>query len=391
MNYLSFSCIILATFLFSSCGDPASNHSKTHDLEKISDVVLSETDIFNGVLIMKFLKNKSKFIAEANSFFLNGINSFKNENDLDSAEFYLRKSIVKEPTARAYCELGNVLKLKSKYKKAIEAYKLAEQLDYAPFSNLLYNMSTVYAMDKKYDEAAQYLEYSMQAGFNNMDKIEKDPDLENLRNEYGFRDIVNRGLRGMSDPEKLFWLQFKKQFPKALMPITLEWDLKLETIEKFEWISYDFEKYVSEMRDEQFSREVSKGFYYYANISETDKYVALIYIVKDEFMGEYAPITYRLVTFSPAGKLIDKREIAGRSSLGDKVRLTTIKQNGAIDVQVIALEYEKNPEENGYWGNPVKSTKAVGKEKLQIKSNGIIELILSAQKDVSTESAQLTE
>lgn len=380
---------ILSLLFVVSCGDPAENHSKNSSKTKANDIVLSESDIFNGVLIMKFLNNKTKFISEANNFFLNGINSFKNENDLDSAEFYLRKSIVNQPTARAYCELGNVLKLKSNFKKSIEAYKLAEQLDYAPFSNLLYNMSTVYAMDEQIDESAQYLEYAMQAGFNNLDKIEKDPDLKNLRDSYQFREAVNRGVRGMSDPDKLFWLQFKKQFPKAQMPITLDWELKTENIDQYEWISYDFEKYVSEMRDEEFSREVSKGFYYYANIIENDKYIGLIYLVKDEFLGDFAPITYRLATFTPTGKLIDKREIAGRSSLGDEVRLSTIKQNGAIDVQVIALEYEKDTEQEGYWDNPVKSTKSVGKEKYQIKSNGQIELITTTKKKNSNETAEL--
>ncbi len=380
---------ILSLLFVVSCGDPAKNHSKNSSKTKANDIVLSETDIFNGVLIMKFLNNKTKFISEANNFFLNGINSFKNENDLDSAEFYLRKSIINQPTARAYCELGNVLKLKSNFKKSIEAYKLAEQLDYAPFSNLLYNMSTVYAMDEQIDESAQYLEYAMQAGFNNLDKIEKDPDLKNLRDSYQFREAVNRGVRGMSDPDKLFWLQFKKQFPKAQMPITLDWELKTENIDQYEWISYDFEKYVSEMRDEEFSREVSKGFSYYANIIENDKYIGLIYLVKDEFLGDFAPITYRLATFTPTGKLIDKREIAGRSSLGDEVRLSTIKQNGAIDVQVIALEYEKDTEQEGYWDNPVKSTKSVGKEKYQITSNGQIELITTTKKKNSNETAEL--
>lgn len=368
--------IFILTGILFSCGDPAEKQDTSNKTEVINDITITETDLLDGVKIMEFLKNKTKFVQEANEFFLKGIDAFKNQNDLDSAEVYLKKSLLKEPSARAYCELGNVYKKKAKYDDALAAYKISEQLDYAPFSNILYNIATVYSLEEKPEEAANYLEFAMQAGFNNLDKIENDPDLKSLREEeWTYRNALNKGLRGMSDPDKLFWLQFKKQFAKTNMPVTLKWDLSPEKMEALQFVSYDFEKYIAEMRDEKFSREVSKGFYYYAQVMETDQFVALVYIVKEEFLGDYAPVTYKLATFTPGGKLIDKREISGRSSLADEVRLATIKANGAIDVQVLALEFEKDPVNEGYWDNPIKSTKAVGKEKYQIKANGKIELL----------------
>jgi len=376
MKIKLYTSVLVATILFSSCGEPSMKNITAPKTELTKDVSIAEKDLFDGIKIMEFLKNKTKFIQEANEFFLKGINAFKNQNDLDSAEVYLKQSLLKEPSARAYCELGNVYKRKAKYEDALAAYKISEQLDYAPFSNILYNIATVYSLDEKPEEAANYLEFAMQAGFNNLDKIEKDPDLKFLReDEYTYRSALNKGLRGMSDPDKLFWLQFKKQFAKTNMPVTLNWDLSPEKKETLQFISYDFEKYIAEMRDEKFSREVSKGFYFFAQVMETDQFVALIYIVKEEFLGDYAPVTYKLATFTSSGKLIDKREISGRTSLEDEVRLATIKANGAIDVQLLALEHDKDPENEGYIDNPIKSTKIVGKEKYQIKSNGKIEML----------------
>ena len=374
MKRLSYLMLLSTCVVVTACGDPADKMiNKNVAVADNSDIELSSADIFDGMKVFEFLKNKNKFVQEANELFLKGLDAFKNDQNLDSAEFYFTQSLVKEPNARTYCELGNVYKQRGEYSKAIDSYMLSEQLDYAPFSKILYNIATVYSLKEEAEQAGKYLEYAMQAGYNNLESIEKDPELDYLRSSYMFRESLNRGLRGMSDPEKLFWLQFKKQFPKTNMPITLNWDLPSEKLEEMEYVSYDFEKYISEMRDEKFSREVSKGFYYFAQVMETEEFVAVIYIMKDEFLGDVAPLTYRLATFTHTGKIIDKYDIAGRSNLNEDVRLATLKSNGAIDVDVIALQYEKDPDEHGYWDNKVKSTQLKGREKYQIKSTGKIQ------------------
>lgn len=374
--------ILFASMLgwgLSSCGDPAAKVSTEKEKQETQDVSLSMTDIFDGVKVLEYLNNKSKFIGEANALFLKGVNAFKNVNDLDSAKYYFTHSIVKQPTANAYYELGNVLKKKKDYQNALESYKLSEQLDFEPFANILYNISTVYALQDSTEKAGLYLEYALQAGFNNMERIESDSDLEAFRDSYTYRRHLRNGLRGMSDPDKLFWLQFKKQFPKANLPLTLAWQYSEERMEKLEFISYDFEKYIAEMRDEKFSREVSKSFYYFAQVFETDRFVGLIYCVKDEFLGEYAPLTYRLATFTTDGKLIDKVEISGRSSLNDEIRLATVKSGMQIDVEVLSAEYEKDPKEEGYWDNKIVRTASIGKETYKVSPSGQIEKIASSR------------
>src|SRR5690606_28963393 len=197
--------------IFSSCGDPAPE-TKTTVQTKLKPIEISEDDIFQGNKILAFLKNEEKFIKESNNFFLQGLNAFRNERNLDSADYYLRQSIVKEPTAKAYFELGNVYMDKKKYDEALISYGLAEQLNYEPFSKILYNKACLYSLKEETELAGKYLEYSIQAGYNNLDHIEKDKDLDELRNTYYFKQALKKGMRGMSDAENLFWLQFKKQF-----------------------------------------------------------------------------------------------------------------------------------------------------------------------------------
>ncbi|TNE72826.1 MAG: hypothetical protein EP333_07145 [Bacteroidetes bacterium] len=353
-----------------ACGDPGKGNDQLTE-ERI-DINISEDDLFTSNRIMAFLENSTKFLDEANSFFLKGIDAYRNKKNLDSAQYYFRHSLLKEPTAKAYFELGNVYFDNRDFKMAELSYGMAEKLDYQPFSKILYNKACMYSLQEERELAGQYLEYAIQAGYNNLDHIEKDPDLENMRGTYYFTKAIDRGLRGVSNAENLFWLQFQKQFQKVSLPLKLKNTLSEEEQAQLQFISYDYERYIAEMRDDQFSREVSKGFYYFAKPYETKEYVALVYIIKDEFMGEYAPLMYRLATFTHEGKLIDKKVVGGRELLESDILETTLKGNGVIDVSIKHPTYEKDPEEEGYWNNPIVDSKVIGKMRFKIKPNGMI-------------------
>lgn len=356
--------------LFLACGDPATTETEVKE-ERI-DLVLNENDLFASNKIMAFLENTTKFIDEANSYFLKGVDSYRNKKNLDSAQYYFRQSLLKEPSAKAYFELGNVYYDRKQWDKVEMAYGMAEKLDYQPFSKILYNKACMYSLRGDDELSGQYLEYALQAGYINMDHINKDADLANLRETYNFKRAIEKGLRGMSDAENLYWLQFKKQFTKVEVPTKLKNVMSRKELDQLQFISYDYEKYVSEMRDEQFSREVSKGFYYFGQSYETKEYVALVYIVKDEFLGDDAPLLYRIATFTHEGRLIDKQVIGGRELFESDIFEATMKKGGVIDVVVKRPIYEKDPVEEGYWDNPIKEMKQIGTRKFTIRNNGII-------------------
>lgn len=363
--------LITLIVLLASCGEPG-ELVNTIKKQKRIDVQLAESDLFETAKIFAFLQNDVKFIKEANKLYLNGVDAFKNKKNLDSADYYLRQSILKEPSGKAYYELGNVYMDRKQYDKALSAYDLAENLDYQPFSKILYNKSCLYSLQKDVKLSGKYLEYALQAGYNNLDYIDKDEDLAELRKSELFDQAVEKGLRGMSNSKNLFWLQFKKLFRKYTFPHAIQTQLDEKTLSDMQYISYDFEKYISEMRDEKFSREVSKGFYHYGQLYETDAYVAIVYIVKDEFMGESAPLLYRMATFTHEGKLIDKKRIGGKENLSDDIWVSTFNKDQTIDIKVMKATYEKDPEEEGYYDNKIVSTKEVGKIKYKVDSSGMI-------------------
>lgn len=386
----SFTLLIigLGLMFISSCGNPA-DKMKENTQEEVNEITIAETDLFNGVKIMEFLRNKIKFIQDANELFLKGVDAYKNKKDLDSANYYFVHSILKEPSAKAYYDLGNVLKDQGSYDKAHRAYDMAEQLDFEPFSNILYKRAATYALMDNEVKSAEYIEYALQAGFNNMDQLNKDKDFDLLRNNYKMTEAVKRGLRGMSDPDKLFWLQYKRQFPKAELPITLKWRISQQERYDADFISYDFEKYIAEMRDEKFSREVSRGFYYTANVFENDHIVALVYMTKDEYMDEASPVLYRLATYTQEGRLIDKKIIGGQEEYEDLIRQATISQGGIVDVVVYEPNYEKDPKEKGYWENPIISLTEKSKLQYHIGAYGKIDLVF--EQEIDEKSSKVIE
>ncbi len=339
-------------FFITSCGDPVAPIHETI-VEKLSPIILTDEDLFSGIKVLSFLQNEEKHVKESNSLFLKGVDAFRNKENLDSADFYFRSSLLKEPSAQTYFELGNLCMTEKKYDDALLSFNMAEQLNYEPFSKLLYNKSCIYSLQEKIEQSAQYLEYSIQAGYSNIDYLYKDSDLENLRDSWRFENVVKKGLRGVSNSENIFWLQFKKQFPKVKFPLQLNnYKSYAELDELNKQISYDYENYISEMRDEKFSREVGKIFYYHSNPYETKKYVVLVYIIRDDFMSESFPILYRMATFNHEGKLIDKKVIAGQENMDDSIIESEVVEDG-VKMIFYHTVYEKDTEEYGYAENPI--------------------------------------
>jgi hypothetical protein len=136
-------------------------------------------------------------------------------------------------------------------------------------------------------------------------------------------------------------------------------------------IAYDFEPFVSEMVNPNFSREVGDEFYYVALLKETSDYVALIYAGK-QVMYNNPPVYHILATYNHEGKLIDKVEIGGYHYYADPVKSYSITEDLAIVVNEYEIKYAKDVEEFGYEENPIESNELLNTRKFQITAKGKI-------------------
>ncbi len=365
--------------LLASCGNPAVPNSDVSGgeiavVDETKPIKLSSADLFNGEKVRLFLYQNPKANPESNKLFLTALDEFKNKKNLRAASEGFKASITEYPNAKSYYELGNVFMEMKNYQGALDAYSLAEKLGYEPFSKVMFNVACAYSQLKNFPMSADYLQFAIQAGYVNIDNIEKDTDLANLREKDPdlYKKNMELALSGVSDVENLHWLQFKRNFVQASFPINMNTEQGKVVYDDKNRISYDYERFVSEMRNERFSREVSKGFYNFVQVAEKGNYVALIYVVKEEFNGDQSPLTYRLVTYSKTGKLIDKKEIAGRQDYSELLKMCTINKDLSFTITNYETTFQKNPDEDGYYDNPIVSKKKIDTEKYRIDSSGKI-------------------
>ena len=365
--------------LLVSCGNPALPDSELGPdgktaIDETKPISLNAADLFNGEKVRLFLYQNPKANPESNKLFLSALDEFKNKKNLQAASEGFKACIAVYPSSKAYYELGNVYMEMKNYQGALEAYSLAEKLGYEPFSKVMFNVACAYSQLKNFPMSADYLQFAIQAGYVNIDNIEKDPDLANLRDKEPslFKENMELALSGVSDVENLYWLQFKRQFVQASFPINLNMEQGKVVYDDKNRISYDYERFVSEMRNERFSRDVSKGFYNFVEVAEKANYVALIYVVREEFNGDQSPLTYTLVTYTKTGKLIDKKEIAGRQDYSELLKMCTMNKDLTFTITNYETTFEKDPEEEGYYENPIVSKKKIDLEKYRIDASGKI-------------------
>lgn len=335
---------------------------------------LGSNSIFNKDAVLQYTADFPEETKEAGKLFLEAVDQYRNKKNPGKAQELFLQSLAKYPTSRAYYELGNVCIDQKKYAEAVVAFEMAETIGYQPLSKLLYNMACAYSLLQKPDTARRYLEYAIEAGYSNTDNMTKDPDLAFVRtdNEYLFKEVYTSALSGSSDPEVLLWQTFKREFEPVALPLVLNEETRKRLDEK-SYISFDFEKFISEMRDNRFSREVGKEFYHLAQVESNERYTALVYAVVDGVMGEDAPAGYVLISFDGRGRLIDKMHVGGQVEYGGLSKVATLQPNLHFEVKEYKTIYEKDPEEDGYYDNKVVSRELLGNKNYRISENGKFE------------------
>lgn len=334
-----------------------------------SSIHLSADNMYDKDTVLLITRNDATGKnAEADKLFLEGIDVYRNKkHPLNSIDLF-KKSLLLKPQAKVYYELGNALFDVKRLPEAIQSYAVAEVLDYKPLHKVLYNMACAYSLQKDASSAKYYLVSAIEFGYSNVKNLYADKDLNYLREEGGFGYYVNAALSGATDPEKLQWNLFWHEFKPLEFPVHL--DMKYASKLGEDYISYEYERFVSEMRDAQFSRDVGSEYYHVGLVKGSDSVKTLIYAIKEVMMSEKAPPAYYIVSFDKKGKLIDKLLIGGHAKLEDPFKVATIEQNGNIQIGLFKQIYEKDPDTAGYDDNELVESKELDKENYKIAADG---------------------
>jgi tetratricopeptide (TPR) repeat protein len=335
--------------------------------------LLSMNTIFDLDSVAQYLKmSPSTFKDSSQRIFLHGVNLLVNEKNAAGAAQAFVRALFIYPNAAGYYELGNAYLETGKFEAALSSFKMAEKLDYKPLNAVLFKQACCYAEQDDH-KAYKYLSYAIENGFVNTERIFNEPHFRKIRHTVSFTETYNDAMSGNGNPDAILWEGYSKEFPARAFPLTIDTGSH-RLMAGIDPISYDYEKFVAEMRDNKFSRDVGNEFFYFAKVASNDSVTAIVYGSRgysEEYDGD--PTYYYLAVFNNNGKLLDKKLIAGHKLEAEPQKVCTIKSWNNFEISEYENIYEKTKEE--YPVNKLIKRNFIKTEKFKIDPSGKILLI----------------
>jgi len=103
--------------------------------------------------------------------------------------------------AGVHLMLGNSFLSEKNYQRAEEHYMKA--LETEPANCIaLYNLACVKSLEKDVDKAIAWLQKAIDAGYGDFEWMEKDTDLDNIRNDARYKELLRKGPKPKEKPEQ---------------------------------------------------------------------------------------------------------------------------------------------------------------------------------------------
>lgn len=368
--------LIAVSILFVAC----KNDSTTTNTLTVSVNHLSTATMYNLDSVIAYLQQlKASQEDTGKKVFLQAIDLFKNKKDAAGSIALFEQSICFYPNNKSYYELGNALLELNKDSLAYNAFDMAERMNYNPLGYVLFKKACALAgevamsedLDGKEDKALKYLKHAIENGFVDREKIYNEPKLARLRTNDRFSNIYNDAMSGNGDPASVLWDSYSSNFQQCSFPLTINME-SLKSIEQPVAIGYDYEKYVNEMRDYKFSRDVGNEFFYYAKVAATPTYETVIYGSRSYDYGQnmpYTPTKFYLVSYDKQGKVIDKVNFAGQEAFDQLFKVAVLQQNLNFEIKEYKNTWAK-PTDRGYENNSVAKSDLIKTTKYKINDQG---------------------
>ena len=331
---------------------------------------LSKSNVFEKDSVRNFLNTVNEKQSDSSKvLFLKGIDLLKNGNNTAIAIDTLLYSLSTYPVANTYYELGNAYMKIQDWPMALKAYQMAEAMKFTPLGNVLFAESGCFGELDSTVKMYDYLKYAIQNGFVNREKILNNPHYRKQLDKYdGITSVYNEAMSGNGNPEEILWQGYVQDFKKAAFPYKVDSGFYAKLNEP-KIISYDYEKFVPEMRDGKFSREVGSEYFYVAQIMQTEFCNVVLYGCRS-YEEAGSPVYYFLASFNSKGKLIDKMVVSGAKNFDDNYKEFTAQATNHFQIEEFKNTYEKSPTESGYENNRVVSRDLIGNRQYTIDATG---------------------
>jgi hypothetical protein len=330
---------------------------------------LQKDAIFNKDSLRNFLSTVSPAQSDSSkAVFLKGIGLLKNAKQAEAAIETLLQSLQIYPSANTFYELGNAYLQTNNWPQALQSFEMAESMDYSPLGSVLFQQASCYAEMDSAAKMYDYLKYAVQTGFVDRTRIFNNPHFAKYMQDGYMLTVYNEAMSGNGNPEEILWAGYTQDFRQAKFPYKID-SGSFRRMGEPKIISYEYEKFVPEMRDNKFSRDVGNEFFYVAKVLQTELCNVVLYGCRS-YEGSGAPVYYILASFDSKGKLVDKMVVGGAKNFDDNYKEFTAQTNNRFQVQEYKNAYEKSTDEFGYENNKVVSRSFLGTRQYAIDANG---------------------
>ncbi|RYZ30359.1 MAG: hypothetical protein EOO10_03115 [Chitinophagaceae bacterium] len=337
--------------------------------EPIAITYLHKDAVFNKDSLRHFLATVSTAQADSSKVvFLKGVDLLKNEKQPQAAIGAFVQSLQIYPAANTFYELGNAYLQAKAWPQALQSFEMAENMDYTPLGSVLFQQASSYAEMDSVTKMYDYLKYAVQTGFVDRAKILGNPHFAKYQQEGYMLTVYNQAMSGNGDPEEILWKGYTHDFKQASFPYKID-SGSFRRMGEPKIISYEYEKYVPEMRDNKFSRDVGNEFFYVAKVMQTELCNVVLYGCRS-YEGAGSPVYYILASFNSKGKLVDKMVVGGAKNFDDNYKEFTAQSGNRFQIQEYKNAYEKSTDEYGYENNQVVSRSFVATRQYAIDANG---------------------
>ncbi len=372
---LKFLCIAFALFAFAQC----STHSISRPQASYSSMNLN--DMFDEDKVYDHLfdaeeTDHDSAMSRAKNLFLDGLDWYRNKRNVNKGIKLFIESAITYPEAKTYSELGNAYLDVREYDKARQSYLVALKLNYFPLSNLYYNLAVCESMlspkgEYNYD-GAEYLEKAILNGFADKDKLDRDTRLNSVKQTAQYREMYLAHFSDEHARDQIFVDMYIQSFPELTLPYTI----KNEDVYNYgtENLAYDFSRFVDEMENSSFGRDVSNEFYAIGKPIQNDSFFAVIYASVELVADTLQPVYTYLVTYTPNGQEISKILFSCNCS-AEKGKSGNISASNEIVVTDFEREWDRPLKEVEIKDNHVKGFKTTGNAKYMLSPGGKIELV----------------
>jgi hypothetical protein len=305
----------------------------------------------------------------------------------------IKTSLLKQPTAQGYFELGSSLMALGQFKEATKALTMAKDLQYTHLPELCYTLSAAYcgcmndtSMVNPTDSVTYYMQMALQTGYPYPERFLTDSLFWWAREYPEFVSSLKAAVATKRDPDTFLWNGFSARFATMSLPLQMD----RNWIDHYQGASNDYIEdlysgFVSATNVIEFSRMSRPEFFYVGKVHSDSNYAALIYSFRVVWDGivptdttststpHSAPAGFYMTTYDSKGKILDKLQIAGGTSRSGIFRECTLSPGLDLDVTTETLVYAKNPLWHGYLGNNIVGVRVQNLSHYRINPSGHIE------------------